>query len=58
MDTYSVHITCGNLGFVAKVEAGSVEEANVLAIELGTKEFGSNVEEITYEIEEAINGNL
>ena len=58
MTTYSVHVMCGNLGFVTKLEASSVEEANVLAIELGTKEFGSNSEEITYEIEEAINGNL
>jgi hypothetical protein len=58
MTRYSVHVTYGNLGFVTKVEANSVEEANVLAVELGTKEFGPNLDEITYKIEEAIDGDL
>jgi len=58
MTTYSAHIKFNNLGFIAKIEAADLEEANILARELAEKEFGINLEGIIYEIGEAIDGNL
>ena len=58
MTTYSAHVRFNNLGFVAKVEAADLEEANILARELAVKEFGTNLEGITYGIEESTDGSL
>ena len=52
MAVYSIHINFGNLGFLTKVEATTLEDANIIAIDLAAKEFGPNLDGITYEIEE------
>jgi hypothetical protein len=49
---YSIHVTFGNLGFVTMVDAATVDDANIVAMELAEKEFGPNLNGITYEIEE------
>jgi hypothetical protein len=58
MTRYSAHIQFNNLGFIAKIEAADLEEANILARELAKKEFGTNLEGIIYDIGEAIDGDL
>jgi hypothetical protein len=52
MTVYSVHVNFGNLGFLTEVEATTPEDANIIAIDLATKEFGPNLDGITYNIEE------
>lgn len=52
MATYSIHVNFGNLGFLTEVEATTPEDANIIAVDLATKEFGPNLDGITYNIEE------
>ena len=58
MNKYSIHIKFENLGFYKEIEAENLESANLLAIELGEKEFGLNLDSIVYEVLEITDSGI
>ena len=49
---YLIDVKFGNLRFMKEVEATTPEDANIIAVDLATKEFGPNLDGIIYNMEE------
>jgi hypothetical protein len=58
MNKYSIHVTFENLGFYKEIETENLESANLLAIELGEKEFGLNLDSIVYEVSDITDNGI
>ena len=52
MPTYFIRASLGELGLIQNINAASLEEAEKIAIDLATEAFGSNSDNIKYEIKE------
>jgi hypothetical protein len=52
MALYLIDVKFGTSRFLTEVEATTPEDANIIAMDLAAKEFGPNLDGITYNIEE------